>query len=346
MMKVIYSKDHARHAPAEFFRGGEFQPYPDVPARADGIAEALRGRGVQLDAPNDFGPAPRAAVHAPDYLRFLETVHGRWKDAGMASDLVFANVHLGRHMAGRPTNILGQVGYFTADLACPIGPETWSTVCDTANVALTAAERVLEGAAEAYAVCRPPGHHAYGDAAGGFCFLNNIAIAAQFAVDRGRRPAIVDVDVHAGNGTQGIFHRRGDVFSVSLHRDPSDYYPYFAGYAQERGEGPGAGAHLNLPLPAGTGDNAYLAALDDALQAVRAFGPDILFVAVGLDGYEHDPLDGFKLTTGGFARIAQALGELELPTVLVQKGGYNVPDIGRNILSFLDGFMTGRGSQA
>ena len=342
MLPVIYSETHQRHAPAEYFRAGEFRPYPDVPGRADGISEALRGRGITLEAPKDFGAAPRAAIHAPDYLRFLETVYGRWKDAGMASDLVFANVHPGRHMSGTTSNLIGQVGYFTADLACPIAAETWPTVCDTANVALTAAERVLDGAAEAYAVCRPPGHHAYGDAAGGFCFLNNIAIAAQFAVDRGRRPAIIDVDVHAGNGTQGIFYRRGDVMTVSLHRDPDDYYPYFAGHGGERGEGPGAGAHLNLPLPAGTGDNAYLAALGDAVQAVKAFGPDILFVAVGLDGYEHDPLDGFKLTTGGFARIAQTLGELGLPTVLVQEGGYNVPDIGANILSFLDGFMAAR----
>ncbi len=297
-----------------------------------------------LDAPRDFGPAPRAAVHSADYLRFLETVHGRWVDAGMTSEHVFGNVHPGRHMSGLPGNLLGQVGYYTADLACPIGPGTWTAVCAAANVALTAASHVLEGAPQAYAVCRPPGHHAFDDAAGGFCFLNNVAIAAQSAVAQGRRPAIVDMDLHAGNGTQGIFYRRGDVLTVSLHRDPDDYYPYFAGYAEERGEGDGAGTHLNLPLPEGTGDNAYLAALDDALQAVRAWAPDILFVSVGLDGYEHDPLEGFKLTTVGFARIAQALGELGLPTVLVQEGGYNVPDIGANIVSFLDGFMAGRGA--
>ena len=344
MLQVIYTDKHARHAPTQYFRGGAFRPFPEVPDRANGIAEALRGRGVALDPPMEFGAAPRAAVHGADYLHFLESIHGRWTTAGMDADHVAANVHPGRHMSGKSGNLLGQVGYFTADLACPIGPGTWQAVVAGADVALTATARVLEGAGEAYAVCRPPGHHAYGDSAGGFCFLNNVAIAAQYAVDCGKRPAIVDVDVHAGNGTQGIFYRRGDVLTVSLHRDPDDYYPYFAGYAQERGEGDGAGMHLNLPLPEGTGDNAYLAALDDALQVVRAWGPDIVFVSVGLDGYEHDPLDGFKLTTVGFGRIAQALGELGLPTVLVQEGGYHVADIGKNILSFLDGFMTGRPS--
>lgn len=342
MIKTVFTDAHALHAPREFLRAGEFLPYPEVAGRADGIADALRGRGVTLEAPRDFGPAARAAIHSPEYLRFLETVYARWREAGMGSEMVFANIHPNRHMDSRSGNLMGQVGWFTADLACPIGPDTWEAVCAGANVALTATEYVLDGAGEAYAVCRPPGHHAYGDMAGGFCFLNNIAIAAQHAVAHGRRPAIIDVDVHAGNGTQGIFYRRADVFTVSLHRDPDDYYPYFAGHAGERGEGAGDGAHLNLPLPAGTGDNAYLAALADALEAIRAFGPDMLFVAVGLDGYEKDPLEGFRLTTGGFGRIARALGEMGLPTVLVQEGGYNVEDIGANILSFLDGFMAGR----
>ena len=160
---------------------------------------------------------------------------------------------------------------------------------------------------------------------------------------RGKRPAILDVDVHAGNGTQGIFYRRPDVLTVSLHCDPADFYPFFAGHADERGAGDGIGSHLNLPLPPDTGDNAYLTALDTALNRIAAWGPDILFIALGVDGYEKDPLRGIALTTPGFNRIARAIGELKLPTVLIQEGGYNVPDLGRNVFSFLEGFETTHG---
>ncbi len=342
-MQVVYSEEHRRHDPKTYFKGGDFHAHPEVPERADNIAAAVQAAGYDTLEPKDFGPAPRAAVHTPEYLSFLEGIHRRWRAGGFTSEEVVPNVHPGRHMVGFPSGIVGQLGYFTADLSAPIGPATWEAACTGVNVALTATRLVLDGAREAYALARPPGHHAFADQAGGFCFLNNTAISTQYARDNGAgRVAILDVDVHHGNGTQGIYYGRGDVLTVSLHCDPDDFYPFFAGYAHERGDGAGRGANANFPLPRGTGDNAYLAALGDAIDRVRVFAPDLLFVALGLDGYEKDPFDGFRITTAGFGRIARAIGEMGLPTVLVQEGGYNTEDLGLNVTQFLAEFSDSR----
>jgi len=342
-MKVVYAENHAAHDPQAYFKAGRFVDHPEKPARADEIAKAVRKAGHDILEPRSFGAGPRAAVHAPDYLSFLEGIHRRWREQGGLSEEVLPNAHHTRNSTFCPEGVVGQAGYYVADMSSPIGPQTWAVACEGADTALTATRLVLDGEREAYALVRPPGHHAYSDMAGGFSFINNIAISAQYAREHGKRTAILDVDVHHGNGTQGIFYRRRDVFTVSLHCDTANFYPWFSGQANERGEGDGLGANLNFPLPQGTGDNAYLSTLDEALGLIRHFGPDILFVAMGLDGYEKDPLDGFRITTAGFARIAHAIAQLGLPTVLVQEGGYHVEDLGANAVSFLEGFLEARG---
>jgi len=201
---------------------------------------------------------------------------------------------------------------------------------------------VLEGAHHAYALCRPPGHHAYADMAGGFCFLNNTAIAAQRLRSSHQRVAVIDVDVHHGNGTQGIFYERADVLTVSIHADPANYYPYFWGHAHEAGAGLGTGFNLNLPLPLGDGDAPWLAAGDSAVARIRQFAPTALVVALGLDASESDPLQGLKVTGAGFHAMAGKIASLGLPTVLVQEGGYLSDDLGPNLAQFLDGFERGR----
>lgn len=349
-MKVVYSEAHRRHHPQLYFKAGAFADHPEVPERAERIAAALRKAGHDFIAPDDYGPGARAVVHTPAYLRFLESVHARWRGTGLEGEAV-PNAHPAHRMRGRPSGLIGEIGWFCSDLSSPIGPDTFAAACNAANTAVHAAKLVVDSMADgdtvggAYALCRPPGHHAFPELASGFCFLNNLAIAAEHALadSRGlvRRVAVIDVDVHHGNGTQGVFYRRPDVLTVSLHCDPDDYYPYFSGYATERGEGPGEGYNVNFPLPRGTGDNAYLDGLGDALDVVRVFAPDLLFVALGVDGYEKDPLKGFRLTTGGFGRIARAIGELGLPTVLVQEGGYNTDALGDNVASFLAGFEAG-----
>lgn len=201
---------------------------------------------------------------------------------------------------------------------------------------------VMDGEDATYALCRPPGHHAYRDMAGGFCFLNNSAIAAAHLRQKHERVVILDVDVHHGNGTQGIFYARPDVYTISIHADPIAYYPFVWGYAHERGEGPGIGTNLNIPLAIGTGDDGYIQALDLARKAIEAFAPGALVIALGLDASEHDPLKGLAVTTPGFHRIGQAIAKMGLPTVFVQEGGYLSDILGANLTSVLAGFEEAR----
>lgn len=344
-MKITYSPEHLKHHPKTYIKAGSFHEPQEVPGRADALLAGLTAAGHEIVEMTDFGPKPRAAVHTPGYLQFLETISKRWKAGGMESEEVMPNIHPGRNMTSRSTGIVGEVGYYTTDLSAPIGPQTWEASVTSSNVALTAAELVLSDdpdVTSAYALCRPPGHHAFADQAGGFCFLNNCAIAAQYALNKVSRVAILDVDVHHGNGTQGIFYKRKDVFTVSLHCDPIDFYPFFAGHSHETGDGEGEGYNLNLPIPPESGDDAYLQYLETAKTALKAYAPDILVVALGLDAFEGDPLVGLKITTPGFGRIAASIADLGLPTILVQEGGYNQDHLGANIASFIGGFEAAR----
>ena len=225
-----------------------------------------------------------------------------------------------------------------ADTACPISAETFESVCWSAWSAVDAADAVLAGDKVSYALCRPPGHHAFADVAGGFCFVNNSAVAAQRILGSAARVAILDVDLHHGNGTQDIFYARPDVLTVSVHADPVRFYPFFWGHADERGEGPGLGYNLNLPLPRKSGDDEFMATLDAAFKRIHAYAPDALVVALGLDAFEGDPFGGLSVTTPGFARMAEAIAKLGLPTVIVQEGGYLCDALSDNLTSFLIGF--------
>ncbi|AIO66977.1 histone deacetylase family protein [Burkholderia oklahomensis] len=340
-MKAVYSDAHARHDPQHFLVRGKLRRTHERPERVERLAAAARADGHELLAPPDYGLAPIAAVHTPAYLRFLETAHARWQLLDDPSDEVRPNIHpFPGQPASYPDSVLGQAGYHLGDGACPIGPHTWEAAYGSAQVAAHAAQLVTDGERAAYALCRPPGHHAYAERANGFCYLNNTAIAAQALRAVHARVAILDIDVHHGNGTQGIFYRRRDVLTVSLHRDTRDFTPFFTGHAHERGEADGEGYNLNLPLPRGTGDTAYLSALDEACARIRAFAPGALVVALGLDAHEHDPYQSLAITTAGFFRITAEIARLGLPTVLVQEGGYLSASLGENLSSALRGFLS------
>ncbi|WP_342641654.1 histone deacetylase family protein [Rhodoligotrophos ferricapiens] len=337
-MKVVFDDAQRRHDPKFFLSSGAPKPNPEQPRRADILLEAALRAGLERVVPADYGVGPVAAVHTPEYLQFLSTVFERWQHIENASEEVIPNVHPDRRDGAYPASAVGQAGYHIADTAAPIGAETWTSALRGAHSAVHAAQLVLEGENWAYALCRPPGHHAFRDLAGGFCFLNNSAIAAERLRRRHERVAIVDVDLHHGNGTQGIFYDRADVLTISIHADPVRFYPFFWGHADERGVGAGLGYNLNLPLPRGTGDDGFLQALDKGLERVAAFAPGALVIALGLDPSEADPLAGLSVTTKGFGRIAEHLAALHLPTVIVQEGGYICPPLGDNLLSFLDCF--------
>jgi acetoin utilization deacetylase AcuC-like enzyme len=338
-MKCLFDERQRRHDPKHFMANGVRLPNPEQPARIDALRQGALDAGAEIISPDDHGRGPLAAVHSAEYLEFLETIHVRWARQEGASEEVIPNVHPDRRTASYPRSAVGQAGFHQADTACPIAADTFESAYWSAQSVLTAADLLLEGEPAAYALCRPPGHHAFSDLAGGFCFLNNAAIAAEYLTRNQRRVAVLDIDVHHGNGTQGIFYARPDVLTVSLHADPRRFYPFFWGHAHERGESAGLGANLNIPLARGTADDAFLEALDKALARIGAFGTETLIVALGLDAHEKDPFEGLAVTTNGFGRIARAIAGLKLPTLLVQEGGYLSDDLGRNLTSFLTGFQ-------
>ena len=340
-MKAFLDPRQAAHDPKHFMANGTRLPNPEVPARVAILRAGAEAAGCAFEAPADHGMGPIAAIHTAEYLSFLRTIYPRWQRIDGAGEEVIPNIHPAHRANSYPLSAVGQAGYHQADTACPISAETWEAAYWSAQTALSAAEAVLADGAPAYALCRPPGHHAFADLAGGFCFLNNSAIAAARLAARGLRPAILDVDVHHGNGTQGIFYARGDVLTVSIHADPARFYPFFWGHAQERGEGAGLGANLNLPLPRGTEDAGFLNALDKALQRIDAFGADVIVVALGLDAHEDDPFKGLGVTTAGFRAIAATIAASGKRLLLVQEGGYVSDALGPNLTSFLTGITEG-----
>ena len=334
MMAFLDPRQQA-HDPRHFMANGTIQPNPEVPARIHLLKTGAEAAGCIFDTPSDHGLGPIAALHSAEYLSFLQTAHARWTRIEGAAPEVIPNIHPAARTDSYPKSVLGQAGFHQADTACPISGGTWDAAYWSAQAALSAADTVAAGAKAAYALCRPPGHHAFGDLAGGFCFLNNAAIAAESLRARGLRPAILDIDVHHGNGTQGLFYARADVLTVSIHADPARFYPFFWGHAHERGQGAGLGCNLNLPLPRGTGDADYLATLAIALVTIRSFGADVIIVALGLDAHENDPFQGLRVSTPGFARIAETIAATGVPLLIVQEGGYMSGDLGPNLTAFL-----------
>ena len=334
-MIVVHSPDSLRHDPVDYFRRGRTIEHPEQARRYTILHDAVASAGHDLRVAGDEGLAPIAAIHDDGYLDLLSTVWSRRDELpGIGAEILTG--HFARpQMARRPDGLLGRLGYYTADTSTPVRAGTWPAIYASAQAAIGAADiAAKEGAA--YALCRPPGHHAYRDSAGGFCFLNNTAIAAERLLRTlGGPVAILDIDVHHGNGTQGIFWSRDDVLTVSIHADPSNYFPFYTGYADETGGGSAVGWNRNLVLPEGSGDAAWLAAIDAGLAACVAVRPAALIVALGFDASEDDPIGAFKVTTVGFERAAAMIARFAGPSVLVQEGGYLCAALPRNLAAFL-----------
>ena len=341
-MRAFHHPDHVRHDPRFFLQRGEVRRNFEVPARVGSLLAGLDG--IRL-AP-ETAPLPDAgalaAVHTRDYLDFLASAAGDWAALPGAGPEAVANIHPAPEMlaqGARPGDgVIGRVGWFTADTACPIGPGTWEACFAAAGTALAAAAEAAKGGS-AYALCRPPGHHAYAARAGGHCYVNNAALAARVLRRAGAsRVAVIDIDSHHGNGTQGIFWEDAEVLTVSVHADPTRYYPWYVGHADERGAGAGEGRNVNLPLPLGSGDGAWLGAVRHGIEAARGFGAEALVVPLGFDASEDEPLAALKVTPDGFARAGAALAGLRLPTAITQEGGYNVDLLGALLARFLTGW--------
>jgi acetoin utilization deacetylase AcuC-like enzyme len=345
-MKIFHSPTHRLHTPPfEVFDGGQRLPYLESPERMEVILRALETKDwAEILPPSDFGLAPLSRIHSRDYLAFLASAWTNWQTTepqatAAAESLPLLPATFARPTQHRrPTTILGQAGYYMMDLSAPITAGTYTAALSAAHCALSAAQAVLQGERVAFALCRPPGHHAGKAFCGGYCYFNNAAIAADWLCENGKI-AILDIDYHAGNGTQEIFYDRADVLTISIHADPAEEYPYFAGYADEHGSDAGLGYHHNFPLPAGSNDTLYLQTLEKALHLVTNFAPQFLVLSLGMDIYREDPLGKFDITTAGIEQIARRIAALGLPTVLVLEGGYHTAALGQNIATFLQAFL-------
>lgn len=338
-LPCFYAPETEAHDPRFWMLRGVPTANKELPERARRLLAGLSKLGLATVNPPETDRKAMRAIHTPEYLDFLEHCWAEWQSFPDAGAEVVANLHPQKATQTYPRGIVGRAGWHMADTACPVGRDTYRAALRGADTAMAAAETVMNGQRAAYALCRPAGHHADADTAAGHCFLNNSAIAAQALRARHERVAILDIDVHHGNGTQEIFYERPDVLTVSIHASPEAFYPFYVGYAHETGRGAGEGFNLNLPLPQGQGDEDWLAAIATALERIGEFDPGALVLALGLDAHENDPLKGLSVTTGCFGRAAALIAGAGLPTVMVQEGGYLSDDLTHNIHAFLGGWM-------
>lgn len=340
-MLTYFHPDQYLHHPRTYLSRGQMRVPQEVPERPRRLLQAVEQLGFELRQPDDHGMQPLSAVHCPEYLRFLEEAHAEWKATGQDwGEEVISNVFVREPNPLR--GILAKAARYLADGSCPVGEQTWRGAYWSAQSAVAGARALLDGQPEAYALCRPPGHHARRDAAGGFCYLNNAAIAAQELRKGHARVAVLDTDMHHGQGIQEIFYERDDVLYVSIHGDPTNFYPVVAGYEDEKGTGAGYGYNLNLSMPHGSPESVFFERLREAIAALRRFEPDALVLSLGFDIYELDPQSQVAVTGDGFRRLGQAIGELGMPTLIVQEGGYHLESLQDNAEQFFNGFLAPR----
>ncbi|MDD2879440.1 MAG: histone deacetylase family protein [Rhodoferax sp.] len=343
-MKTFYNPHHALHqGKLEMFRG-QLVPCFEVPDRVDHVLAELQRRPIgPVLPPQTFDDHALTRIHSSRYLDFLRTAWDEWValDAANAARDALPSVWPVRTLRSDvlPANFSARMGLFSMDAGTPLTSGTWAAARVGADCALSAAQAVVDGERAAFVLTRPPGHHAGADFFGGYCFLNNAALAAQHLRDHGfERVAVLDIDYHHGNGTQAIFYDRPDVYFTSIHGDPHTEYPFYLGYADELGAGAGLGANRNFPLPRGTGFAVWREALAQALQGIKAFGAQALVVSLGLDTFEGDPISGFTLRSADYLQVGADLAAAGLPTVLVYEGGYAVAEVGVNAVNVLQGF--------
>lgn len=339
-METIFTERHnLRNSKTELFGGQLVEPF-ERPSRAEYIIGRVREVGLgSISDPDDFGMDPILAIHDQGFIDFLQVAWADWQAAGNKGEAM-PTVWPARRMSLRiPNDIEGRLGYYALACETTLSDGTWEAAYASAQVALTGAQRLNDGAKSVFSLCRPPGHHAAIDMYGGYCFVNNAAVAAQHLLDTGaKRIAILDVDFHHGNGTQDIFDARDDVLFISLHGDPMDAFPHFLGHADETGSGKGDGLTVNYPMPPNTDFATWRAALKKALAKIAEYAPDKLIISLGVDTFETDPISFFKLKSKDFTTYGADIASLSLPTLFVMEGGYDIAEIGVNTVNVLQGF--------
>jgi acetoin utilization deacetylase AcuC-like enzyme len=335
-LQTFYSPLHEHHDPPNS---------REVPQRAQLLLEAMvEGNFGPITEAHNFGLRPILDIHTMELVALFQTAYRRFAALAGPRPVVPDSFAIGRltdHSGSHiPRSIWGQLGHYCSDSLTPILEETWHAAYASVQVALSATHTVYEGAAVAYALCRPPGHHAYRDIYGGFCYLNNAAVAAHWLTKRGQRVAILDIDYHHGNGTQAIFYGRDDVFFCSIHADPEDEYPYYCGFSHEQGVDAGTGHTINYPLPLGTQEIDYLMTLHYALERIERFNPTTVIVSLGFDTVADDPEGKFQLSPNSFTHIGRQVGQIRRPLVIIQEGGYLLSSLAPCATNFFEGLLT------
>ena len=339
-MDIIYSEKHKLRDSLTELYGGELVYPHERPSRLDFILRRINEVSLgSVISPFDFGLGPIIKIHDEDFVHFLKVAWSEWQNEGFRGEAIATNWPARRMSKKCPSFIEGKLGYYSLASETSISEGTWEASYASAQVALTAAERVRIGERSCFALCRPPGHHATPDMYGGYCFLNNAAISAQYLRDKGaKKIAVLDIDFHHGNGTQDIFFKRNDILFVSLHGDPMEAFPYYLGHADETGSGAGEGYNLNLPMPPSTTFEVWRKSLQTGLEKIVKFRPDVLIVSLGVDTYENDPISFFKLKSNDFFKIGLDISQIGFPTLFIMEGGYNIKEIGVNVVNVLSGF--------
>ena len=344
-MKTFYTSDHHLHHSGMELSFGKIVETFEMPRRAEIVLARVREVGLgPVETPAEFDIALIKRIHDTGYVDFLRSVFDEWRAAGRDGEVW---PYSWRHRSmppidAPPSGLDARLSYYSFDMAGSITETTWRAAKRASDTALAGAEIVRNGARSAFSLCRPPGHHAGRDFFGGYCYLNNAAIAAQYFRDQGAaRVAILDIDYHHGNGTQEIFYDRDDVLLASLHGDPDFEFPFHLGYARETGSGAGTGYNLNYPLPSGTDWPRWRNAFEDACARIAAYGADTLVVSLGVDTFKDDPISQFRLESAHFVTIGERIAALGLPTLFVMEGGYAVELLGVNAVNVLSGFERG-----
>jgi acetoin utilization deacetylase AcuC-like enzyme len=343
-MHTFYYSNHSNHDPAQLHHPDlQFTNvyYSEIAQRGVLIHDEIKHAKLgPIIAPGEFGIEPILEVHENEMVNLLKNAYQQLNIDDSRRSVIPETFNVDGGRKHRPYSVWGLLGMYAFDTSSPLFENTWEVAYWSAQTALSAAALVLAGGEQvAYALCRPPGHHAMRNKFGGFCYLNNVAIAANWLAQQGHRVAILDIDYHHGNGTQDIFYGRSDVLFCSIHADPLNEYPYYWGYADEYGTSAGVNYNFNFPLPLSCKELEYMTAFDEALHKIRQYVPDILLVSLGVDIIEGDPVGGFNMTTSTLARLGAKIAAFDLPTIVLQEGGYHLPTLGKNVVTFLKGIL-------
>ena len=339
-MKTIFSKKHILHNSLTELSGGELVKPFENPKRIEYILKEISKRklGPILESTNQNLDI-MYKVHDKNYVKFLESAWDEWVKEGYKGEAI-PSVWPSRSMNSKkiPNHIEGKLGYYCLANETSISQGTIEAAYESVKVVLTAVE-MLKKEKSIFALCRPPGHHASKDQYGGYCFFNNIAIAAEKLIEKGAKKIfILDIDFHHGNGTQEIFYNRSDVYFASLHGDPLEAFPHFLGHANEKGIDDGEGFNLNYPMPPNTSYVQWKKSLNEVVSEIDYFNPDFLLISLGVDTFENDPISFFKLKSDDYFDVGRIISNLNLPTLFVMEGGYSINEIGTNTVNILEAF--------